>query len=153
MLYKLDRGIDHVLIDEAQDTNPEQWEILHRITADFTAGFGATGSRIRTLFAVGDPKQSIYGFQGAEPRKFEESRRDWKRKVAEAALAFEDVSLTLSFRSTPAVLSAVDATFAVDSHFKGLSFDEVAVGTVHESARPNVPGRVELWPVVYAAGR
>ena len=150
VLYKLDRGIDHVLIDEAQDTNPEQWDILHRITADFTTGFGATGSRIRTLFAVGDPKQSIYGFQGAEPRKFEESRRDWKRKVAEAALAFEDVSLTLSFRSTPAVLSAVDATFAVDSHFKGLSFDEVAVGTVHESARPNVPGRVELWPVVFA---
>ena len=148
VLYKLDRGIDHVLIDEAQDTNPDQWEILHRITADFTAGFGSHGGRVRTLFAVGDPKQSIFGFQGAAPRKFEESRRDWKRKVAEAALAFEDVSLTLSFRSTPAVLSAVDATFAVHSHFKGLSFDDSATGTVHESARPSVPGRVELWPVV-----
>ncbi len=148
VLYKLDRGIDHVLIDEAQDTNPDQWEILHRITADFTAGFGSHGGRVRTLFAVGDPKQSIFGFQGAAPRKFEESRRDWKRKVAEAALAFEDVSLTLSFRSTPAVLSAVDATFAVHSHFKGLSFDDSATGTVHESARPRVPGRVELWPVV-----
>ncbi|KAB0268389.1 double-strand break repair helicase AddA [Microvirga brassicacearum] len=148
VLYKLDRGIDHVLIDEAQDTNPEQWEILRRITADFTAGFGANGGRVRTLFAVGDPKQSIYGFQGAAPQKFEESRQDWKRKVAEAALAFEDVSLTLSFRSTPAVLSAVDATFAVDAHFKGLSFEDTAVGTVHQSARPDVPGCVELWPVV-----
>ena len=69
VLYKLDRGIDHVLVDEAQDTNPEQWEILRHITEDFTAGAGARGSGVRTLFAVGDPKQSIYGFQGAAPQR------------------------------------------------------------------------------------
>lgn len=147
VLYKLDRGIDHVLIDEAQDTNPEQWEILRKITEDFTAGAGAAGGRVRTLFAVGDPKQSIYGFQGAAPQEFETTRRSWSQKVRQAELAFEDVSLTMSFRSGRAVLSAVDATFAVDRHFKGLSFEDKAIGTVHESARPHAPGLVELWPV------
>ncbi|MET0429598.1 MAG: double-strand break repair helicase AddA, partial [Microvirga sp.] len=145
VLYKLDRGIDHVLIDEAQDTNPEQWEIMRRITEDFTAGHGAGGGRVRTLFAVGDPKQSIYGFQGAAPQEFETTRRSWSKKVRAAELAFEDVSLILSFRSAPAVLSAVDATFAVAAHFKGLSFDDTVVGTVHQSARPQAPGVVELW--------
>ncbi|WP_112662072.1 double-strand break repair helicase AddA [Microvirga flavescens] len=147
ILYKLDRGIDHVLVDEAQDTNPQQWEILRRITEDFTAGSGARGGRLRTLFAVGDPKQSIYGFQGAAPQEFETSRRDWTRKLKDAALRFEDVSLTLSFRSATAVLSAVDATFALPENFKGLSFEDRAVGTVHESARPRAPGLVELWPL------
>ena len=146
VLYKLDRGIDHVLIDEAQDTNPEQWEILRRITEDFTAGHGAGSRRVRTLFAVGDPKQSIYGFQGAAPQEFETTRRSWSQKVKDAKLHFEDVSLTMSFRSARAVLSAVDATFAVEAHFKGLSFEDKAVGTVHESARPHAPGLVELWP-------
>ncbi|WP_230529866.1 double-strand break repair helicase AddA [Microvirga roseola] len=147
VLYKLDRGIDHVLIDEAQDTNPEQWEILRKITEDFTAGAGAAAHRVRTLFAVGDPKQSIYGFQGAAPQEFEQTRRSWSQKVREAELAFEDVSLTMSFRSGKAVLSAVDATFALDRNFKGLSFEDKAIGTVHESARPHAPGLVELWPV------
>ncbi|EIM29056.1 double-strand break repair helicase AddA [Microvirga lotononidis] len=147
VLYKLDRGIDHVLIDEAQDTNPEQWEILRRITEDFTSGAGAAASRVRTLFAVGDPKQSIYGFQGAAPQEFETTRRSWSQKVKNAELHFEDVSLTMSFRSGRAVLSAVDATFAVEANFKGLSFEDKAVGTVHESARPHAPGLVEMWPL------
>jgi ATP-dependent helicase/nuclease subunit A len=148
ILYKLDRGIDHVLLDEAQDTNPAQWEILRLITAEFTAGGGARGTKVRTLFAVGDPKQSIYGFQGAEPREFERSRRLWRDKVGAAELAFADVRLTLSFRSAKAVLSAVDATFSVERHFRGLSFEDAAIGTVHESARPLAPGLVELWPTV-----
>ena len=146
ILYKLDRGIDHVLIDEAQDTNPEQWAILRKITEDFTAGHGARGRQARTLFAVGDPKQSIYGFQGAAPQEFETSRQAWKRKVAAATLRFEDVRLTVSFRSTRAVLKAVDATFSVAENFKGLSFEDTAIGTVHETARPHAPGQVELWP-------
>ena len=146
ILYKLDRGIDHVLIDEAQDTNPEQWAILRKITEDFTAGHGARGRQARTLFAVGDPKQSIYGFQGAAPQEFETSRQAWKRKVAAATLRFEDVRLTVSFRSTRAILKAVDATFSVAENFKGLSFEDTAIGTVHETARPHAPGLVELWP-------
>ncbi|MEN3929806.1 double-strand break repair helicase AddA [Microvirga sp. W0021] len=147
VLYKLDRGIDHVLVDEAQDTNPEQWQILRLITEDFTSGIGIEKQRDRTLFAVGDPKQSIYGFQGAAPHEFEASRVHWSRHVADAGMRFEDVRLTLSFRSVRAVLSAVDATFAVGENFKGLSFEAGASGTIHESARPHAPGQVILWPV------
>ena len=145
VLYKLDRGVDHVLVDEAQDTNPEQWRILRLLTEDFTAGEGAR-PLVRTLFAVGDPKQSIYSFQGAAPHEFENGRRHWMKRSHDANQRFEDVSLTLSFRSAHAVLSAVDATFAVPDHYRGLSFADAAVGTVHTSARPDAPGHVELWP-------
>ncbi|MDP4004985.1 double-strand break repair helicase AddA [Methylobacterium sp. NEAU K] len=147
VLYKLDRGIDHVLVDEAQDTNPEQWEILRAITQEFAAGEGArTGTRTR--FAVGDPKQSIYGFQGAEPREFALTRAAWIAESRSAGLTFEDVPLTLSFRSTGLVLRAVDAVFALDSHNEGLSFEDSVRKTVHASARPGAPGAVELWPIV-----
>ncbi|TDR87342.1 double-strand break repair helicase AddA [Enterovirga rhinocerotis] len=148
VLYRLDRGIDHVLIDEAQDTNPEQWRILQRLTEEFTAGAGRPGPAIRTVFAVGDPKQSIYSFQGADPRLFDESRRHWKGRHAGAGMRFEDVGLVLSFRSAPAILHAVDATFRPKAHFRGLSFDESVTGTVHESARPKAPGRIEVWPTL-----
>ncbi|MDB5557706.1 MAG: double-strand break repair helicase AddA, partial [Enterovirga sp.] len=146
VLYKLDRGIDHVLVDEAQDTNPDQWQILRRLTEEFTAGSGRPSKKPRTVFAVGDPKQSIYSFQGADPRRFEEGRRHWMSRTTAAKLAFEDVRLDLSFRSAPAILKAVDHTFRVASHFRGLSFDDSAVGTTHESARPRAPGQVEVWP-------
>ena len=75
VLYKLDGGIDHVLVDEAQDTNPDQWEVIRRLTEEFFVGEGAVERR-RTMFAVGDTKQSIFGFQRADPRKLEEMR-DW----------------------------------------------------------------------------
>ncbi len=146
VLYKLDRGIDHVLVDEAQDTNPDQWRILRRLTEEFTAGAGRPSKKPRTVFAVGDPKQSIYSFQGADPRWFEEGRRHWLARTGAAELRFEDVRLDLSFRSAPAILKAVDHTFRVKSHFRGLSFDDLAVGTTHESARPKAPGHVEIWP-------
>ncbi|WP_246753117.1 double-strand break repair helicase AddA, partial [Methylobacterium organophilum] len=146
VLYKLDRGIDHVLVDEAQDTNPEQWAILRAITQEFAAGEGARiGSRTR--FAVGDPKQSIYGFQGAEPREFALTRASWIAESRSAGLTFEDVPLTLSFRSTGLVLRAVDAVFALDAHNEGLSFEDTVRTTVHASARPGAPGAVELWPI------
>ncbi|PIK70888.1 double-strand break repair helicase AddA, partial [Methylobacterium frigidaeris] len=150
VLYKLDRGVDHVLIDEAQDTNPQQWEILRRITEDFCAGEGAreAGSGLaRTRFAVGDPKQSIYSFQGAAPEEFETTRRAWQRDAEGAGLPFADVGLTLSFRSAIGVLRAVDATFAIDAHYRGLSFGDTTIGTVHSTARVRAPGQIELWPV------
>jgi ATP-dependent helicase/nuclease subunit A len=146
VLYKLDRGIDHVLVDEAQDTNPDQWRILRRLTEEFTAGAGRPSKKPRTVFAVGDPKQSIYSFQGANPRWFEDGRKHWRRSAEAASLAFADVRLDLSFRSAPAILQAVDHTFRVASHFRGLSFDDSAGGTSHESARPKAPGHVEIWP-------
>ncbi len=146
VLYRLDRGIDHVLVDEAQDTNPDQWRILRLLTQDFTAGAGRPSRAPRTLFAVGDPKQSIYSFQGADPRWFEDSRRHWMGRSRDAELRFEDVRLDLSFRSAPTILQAVDATFGVAAHYRGLSFDDSAVGTRHQSARPRAPGHVEIWP-------
>ncbi|MCJ2036743.1 double-strand break repair helicase AddA [Methylobacterium sp. J-068] len=146
VLYKLDRGVDHVLIDEAQDTNPHQWEILRRITAEFASGEGAR-EVARTRFAVGDPKQSIYSFQGAEPREFETTRREWQRASNGAGLAFSDVHLNLSFRSAGGVLRAVDATFAIPEHYEGLSFEDAAIGTTHSTARTSAPGTVELWPI------
>ena len=146
VLYKLDRGIDHVLVDEAQDTNPDQWRILRRLTEEFTAGAGRPSAGPRTIFAVGDPKQSIYSFQGADPRWFEDSRRHWLTRSRGAELSFHEVTLDLSFRSAPAILRAVDRTFGVAAHFRGLSFAEGTLGTAHESARPTAPGRVEIWP-------
>ena len=146
VLYKLDRGIDHVLIDEAQDTNPAQWAILDSLTAEFAAGEGAR-PQTRTRFAVGDPKQSIYSFQGAEPRRFEETRGAWIGAARRARMPFEDVGLNLSFRSARGILKAVDATFAIPEHHAGLSFGDEAVGTAHASARGEAPGSVELWPI------
>lgn len=145
VLYKLDRGIDHVLVDEAQDTNPEQWAILRTLTQEFAAGAGARIAH-RTRFAVGDPKQSIYGFQGADPREFAVTRATWISESRAAGIAFEDVPLTLSFRSTTMVLKAVDAVFAIEAHNDGLS-EETVRKTVHASARPQAAGAVELWDI------
>ncbi|MFC7395937.1 double-strand break repair helicase AddA [Chelatococcus sp. GCM10030263] len=144
VLYKLDAGIDHILVDEAQDTSPAQWRILKALAEEFTAGEGASLTR-RTLFAVGDPKQSIYGFQGAAPREFDGSGRYFRQRTEAAGLTFEGVELTVSFRSAPEILAAVDAVFADPKHFKGLSFETGATGTVHESARPDTVGLVEIW--------
>jgi ATP-dependent helicase/nuclease subunit A len=148
VLYKLDAGLDHILIDEAQDTSPDQWRIIRALTDEFFAGAGSPVRRPRTVFAVGDPKQSIYGFQGAEPRLFEETGRDLERAVRGVEGRFEALDLFLSFRSAPGVLSAVDRVFWHDKHFKGLSFREDVGRTVHESARPNAPGEVEVWPLL-----
>lgn len=145
VLYKLDRGIDHVLVDEAQDTNPEQWAILRTLTQEFAAGAGARATH-RTRFAVGDPKQSIYGFQGADPREFAVTRSTWIAESRAAGIVFEDVPLTLSFRSTTMVLKAVDAVFAIDAHNDGLS-EEATRRTVHASARPQAVGAIELWDI------
>jgi ATP-dependent helicase/nuclease subunit A len=144
VLYKLDAGIDHILVDEAQDTSPAQWRILKALAEEFTAGEGASLTR-RTLFAVGDPKQSIYGFQGAAPREFDGSGRYFRQRAEAAGLTFEGVELTVSFRSAPEVLAAVDAVFADPAHFQGLSFETGVTGTVHESARPDTVGLVEVW--------
>src|SRR5690606_18890278 len=81
VLYKLDGGIDHVLIDEAQDTSPEQWSVIEQLTAEFFAGHGARTARERTVFVVGDDKQSIFSFQGADPRLFGEKRSEFERRV------------------------------------------------------------------------
>jgi ATP-dependent helicase/nuclease subunit A len=142
--YKLDLGIDHVLIDEAQDTSPKQWEIVKRLTGEFAAGKGAR-EITRSIFAVGDEKQSIFSFQGAEPAQFEQTKRHYTAAFAKAELHFTDVKFRYSFRSAPIVLAAVDTVFRREEAFAGLT--EVPGATVHEAVRANAPGLVELWPL------
>lgn len=144
--YKLDLGIDHLLIDEAQDTSPDQWGIITRFVAEFTAGAGARSQIKRTIFAVGDDKQSIFSFQGAEPRAFDTMRRYFKGAHDDAELPFDPIDFQYSFRSAPAVLEAVDAVFKQPAAHAGLTADPVE--TVHQAVRDASPGMVELWPLV-----
>ncbi|HZQ02030.1 MAG TPA: double-strand break repair helicase AddA [Reyranella sp.] len=143
VLYKLDGGIDHVLVDEAQDTNPDQWEVIRRLTEEFFAGAGAV-DRPRTVFAVGDTKQSIFGFQRADPRKLAEMRDWFADKSRDARQGFVPVDLTVSFRSTPAVLEAVDRVFQHDQAANGVA----RPGEVeHLASRKDEPGMVQVWPL------
>ena len=119
VLRKLDARLDHLLIDEAQDTSPEQWRILAALSEELFAGQGSRTSR-RTIFAVGDEKQSIFSFQGAAPELFAEMRRFFERRHREAELRFESVPLNFSFRSAPAILEAVDKTFASEDAWRGV---------------------------------
>jgi ATP-dependent helicase/nuclease subunit A len=148
--YKLDLGIDHVLIDEAQDTSPKQWEIVRRLTAEFMAGHGARAVS-RSVFAVGDEKQSIFSFQGARPAEFEQNKRHYAEAFGRAELRFEEVRFKYSFRSAPIVLDAVDTVFRREEAHAGLT--EVAGATVHEAVRANAPGMVELWPLIEPDGK
>ena len=149
VLYKLDGGIDHVLLDEAQDTAPDQWDILHALTEEFFAGAGMTLQRTaeRTVFAVGDEKQSIYSFQGAAPERLGAETLGFQTRVEGAGRPFRQVPLLESWRSTPQVLSFVDAVFADPDLAAGLrpgaDADEAPV--VHIAKRED-PGCVELWP-------
>ena len=148
VLYKLDQQIDHVLLDEAQDTSAPQWEILQAIGAEFAQG-GAR--RRRTFFAVGDEKQSIFSFQGAAPKKFDEMRRDFKRRFGAAALPFEEIRLDLSFRSAPVILECVDRVFAHADHRRGLSSDQEEPAPKHRALKSETKGLVEIWEPIGAA--
>jgi ATP-dependent helicase/nuclease subunit A len=145
VLYKIDGGIDHILVDEAQDTNPAQWTIIERLAEEFFAGAGAS-ERVRTLFAVGDEKQSIYSFQGANPARFGEVGRAFKQRARALALAWYEVPLNLSFRSTKPILEAIDRIFAKPPAADGLTWDEGAI-IHHEVFRKDDAGLVELWEV------
>lgn len=141
--YKLDQGLDHILVDEAQDTSPRQWDVVSALADEFFDGEGAH-ERVRTLFAVGDEKQSIYSFQGAVPAYFDAMRREFSGHAKSAGREFHTVNLQLSFRSTPDVLGAVDKVFQDESAHRGLSRDLKA--PVHEAIRRD-PGIVDLWPL------
>ena len=143
--YKLDRGIDHILVDEAQDTSPEQWAVISRLAAEFFAGQSARET-LRTLFAVGDEKQSIYSFQGARPDLFRIKEREFSRQAIEAERHFERRPLRLSFRSTASVLAAVDTVFANEQNRRGLGEPNETVA--HASNRGREPGVVDLWEII-----
>jgi len=144
ILYKMDGRVDHILVDEAQDTNDGQWRIIEALCADFFAGAGARET-LRTVFAVGDVKQSIYRFQGARPQAFIDARDRVEARAGAARTPFETVALETSFRSTAAVLDLVDAVFADAAASAGLTLDGAPV--VHSPDRIGQAGLVELWPV------
>ena len=141
--YKLDRGVDHVLIDEAQDTSPRQWDIVAHIISEFTSGEGARDGVVRTIFAVGDEKQSIFSFQGAAPREFDARRRGLGRKFIEAGLKFDPVSFTYSFRSGPAILQSVDFVFRDQAIYRSIHAENAY--PVHETLADAGPSLIDLW--------
>ena len=143
VLFKLDGGLDHILIDEAQDTNPEQWQIVAALADEFFAGEGAR-ERARTVFAVGDAKQSIYSFQRADPREFLRMREHFQRRVDGARLEWCVVPLETSFRAAEPLLRAVDAVFADAAAADGVGLDGAPIR--HLAARSGHAGLVELWP-------
>jgi ATP-dependent helicase/nuclease subunit A len=141
--YKLDRGVDHVLIDEAQDTSPRQWDIVAHIISEFTAGAGARDGVVRTVFAVGDEKQSIFSFQGADPHQFDARRRELKKKFEDAGLKFDPVSFTYSFRSGPAILHSVDHVFRDEAIYRSIHAENAY--PVHYPLTDAGPGTIDLW--------
>ena len=148
VLYKLDGGLDHILIDEAQDTSPEQWDVVAALAEEFFAGEGASTAR-RTIFAVGDEKQSIFSFQGADPAAFARMRDHFDGRIRAARQTLQQVPLNISFRSVQPVVDAVNGIFAgADVH------DGVIAGDLwpkHETSRVGHAGLVELWPPVTPA--
>ncbi len=149
VLYKLDAGIDHILLDEAQDTSAAQWAILGALSSEFSAGVGTRPKAAppRTVFVVGDEKQSIYGFQGAMPSAFGEERRRLEQRLQAADERFETITLNTSFRSAPEIMAAVDAVFAIPDHARGLIFDGAARPEVHDTVHRGRAGAVDLWPL------
>ena len=155
--YKLDQDTEHVLIDEAQDTNLRQWQIVDALAGEFFAGVGTRGPRFRTLFTVGDYKQAIFGFQGTDPLNFRWAGGRFKRladenlgdpyaPAYERGLPMAELSLTHSFRSTRPILEFVDAALG--------AIPEPGLGAPLEQHASEVkgPGAVELWPPVAAGG-
>jgi ATP-dependent helicase/nuclease subunit A len=141
--YKLDRGVDHVLIDEAQDTSPRQWDIVAHIISEFTSGEGARDGLVRTIFAVGDEKQSIFSFQGAAPHEFDSRRRALDNKFRDAGLKFDPISFTYSFRSGAAILQSVDHVFRDEAIYR--SIHAANAYPVHETLADAGPSLIELW--------
>ncbi len=145
--WKLDNGIQHLLIDEAQDTSPAQWKLLRRLIDEFFDGEGASpyvqsgATKLpRTMFAVGDFKQSIYSFQGADPLVMSQNRRELSDRAKAIQADFRDVPLSMSFRSASPILNLVNQTIP--------SLSGIDDFTKHEMARSGAGGFVELWPVV-----
>ena len=142
VLYKLDGGLDHILVDEAQDTSPAQWNVIRALAEEFFSGSGARDVA-RTLFAVGDEKQSIYSFQGAAPTMFADMGEKFAQQASRAGLQLRRVPLTLSFRSVEPLLAAVDGVFADRTRTAGLT--AVATPILHVAHRVGHAGLVEIW--------
>jgi ATP-dependent helicase/nuclease subunit A len=148
ILYKLDGGIDHLLLDEVQDTAPAQWEIANAIADEFFSGAGARDVS-RSIFAVGDAKQSIFSFQGADLESFETYRAKFRKKVKAAGETWLDGKLSVSFRSAAPVLGLVDAVFASGPARGGVCLPGEVLR--HGVSRAGQGGLVSLWPLTEEA--
>ncbi|MCG7572713.1 double-strand break repair helicase AddA [Phaeobacter sp. CNT1-3] len=142
VLYRLDGGIDHILVDEAQDTSPAQWKVIELLAQEFTSGEGARTDKERTIFVVGDKKQSIYSFQGADPREFDRMQAEFADRLDATDKPLNAMELQFSFRSSAAILSLVDEVF------QGRDASGFPAGSEHRAFKDQMPGRVDLWPVV-----
>ncbi len=150
VLYKLDGGIDHILLDEAQDTAPDQWAIINALSEEFFAGAGVGGdTRVRQLFVVGDEKQSIYSFQGAQPEQLLQQFEVHLSRAAGAGRRLDRVDLLTSWRSTPQVLRFVDAVFAPPDLAQAIQPRAELERVEHRPAafRLEHPGCVDIWPL------
>ena len=147
VLFKLDGGVDHILVDEAQDTSPDQWDIVRPLAEEFFSGSGSRDTA-RTIFAVGDEKQSIFSFQGALPERLAREARNYETLVTGAGRPFARPQLIQSWRSTPEVLSFVDAVFADLGAAEALRA-EAGPGDplVHLPHRTPGVGSVDIWPL------
>ncbi|MGP1282754.1 MAG: double-strand break repair helicase AddA [Parasphingopyxis sp.] len=147
--YKLDRSIDHILVDEAQDTNVAQWSIIEGLSAEFFETDPDSADAVhRTIFAVGDFKQAIFGFQGTNPQAFEDAKRAFAAHIAERERELRDLSLDRSYRSSPAILELVDA---VMDGIGGAAIGLPGALRSHVSAHEGRPGRVTLLKPVRGA--
>lgn len=145
VLFKLDGGIDHILIDEAQDTSPAQWAIIRALTQEFFAGQGSYDDKLpRTVFVVGDRKQSIYSFQGADPEEFDKMYHYFEQKIQE----FAKIHLDVSFRSTKAIMDCVNILFEADEAKKGVVPKNEHIK--HCPYRLGEGGKVEIFPLISA---
>ena len=142
--YKLDRQIDHILIDEAQDTNAAQWDIVRALADDFFSGAAAKGDKTRTIFAVGDYKQAIFGFQGTDPEQYRLAGEDFAEKIASTGAELQSLELSQSFRSTRPVLDFVNAVIDVAGPEK---FGIIQPIQDHYSEKPDI-GSIELFAPV-----
>ena len=152
ILYKMDQGIDHILVDEAQDTSPAQWTIIRTLAEEFFSGHSARDHVQRTIFVVGDEKQSIFSFQGADPQGFQRMRQHFQSYVTEAEQKFTPVNLQMSFRSTPAVLGAVDHIYTDPSIHQGVQNHQVDP-IKHLPFRKGQAGLIEVWPLIPGQGK
>ncbi|GGC23220.1 double-strand break repair helicase AddA [Novosphingobium marinum] len=155
--YKLDRRFDHILVDEAQDTNASQWRIIDALTQEFFAGLGQRGDVMRTLFVVGDYKQAIFRFQGTSPENFERAKQRVRDAMAGAkenaerqrsnyrARELRDYGLDRSFRTAQTVLDFVDAAIA---NIGADAFGLPEAPQKHEGE--DRPGYVAIWRPVGA---
>lgn len=146
VLYKLDGGIDHLLVDEAQDTSPAQWQIILQIIDEFFSGLSARDEAHRTVFVVGDDKQSIFSFQGADPATFGMVRETIAEKIKAAGEQWAEIPMATSFRSVDAVLSLVDAVFS-DAALRAHLVRDAQQEIHHISYRQGQAGRIDIWPV------